>query len=61
MHAQPAARAGEEPHRRSSGKDAETGLPVLSLDYEIIEEGITVLVIKDNESGAALAYDCAVR
>ena len=34
------------------------GHALVSLDYEMLEEKITVLVAKDEATGAVLAYDC---
>ena len=52
------AKAREDAHFRSgSGTDKETGLPVVSMDYELLEEKITVLIVKDDASGSTLAYD----
>ena len=55
-----AAKARELPHARRglNGKDEETGLPTIAMDYEHIEDKITMLVAKDELSGAVLAYDC---
>ena len=55
------ATSKEDLHPRSSGKDAETGLPVVLLDYELIEEKITVLIANGRETGAALAHECATK
>ena len=33
-------------------------MPLVSLDYEMLEEKITVLVAKDEANGAVLSYDC---
>ena len=57
-----AASAREDPHRRkTAGRDSESGLPVVAIDYELLEEKITVLVARDLESGATLAYDCEAK
>ena len=54
-----AASAREDPHRRrAAGRDSESGLPVVVIDYELLEGKITVLIARDLESGATLAYDC---
>ena len=55
------ASSKEDPHPRSSGRDAETGLPIISLDYELIEDKITVLIVKDRDSSACLAYECTTK
>ena len=56
------AKAREDPHPRGhGGQDEETGLPTVSMDYELLEEKITVLVVKDNSSGSTLCYDCTVK
>ncbi len=56
------AKAKEDGHARDKGGlDEETGLPVVSMDYEMLEEKITTLIVKDNESGSVLAYDCEVK
>ena len=52
----------EDPHwRRHEKTDNETGLPTISMDYEMLEEKITTLVVKDNESGSTLCFDCVVK
>ena len=57
-----AAMGREDPHRRRRDKrDEETDLPTVSMDYEMLEEKITTLVVKDNESGSTLCYDCVVK
>ena len=38
-----------------------TSNPVVSPDYELLEKKITVLVAKDETSGAVLAYDFLVK
>ena len=55
-----AAKAREMPHfrKKNGGRDDETGLPVVAMDYEMLEEKITTLVIKDESSGAVLCYEC---
>ena len=53
-----AASAREDPHPRRKHRDEETGFPMISMDYELLEEKVTVLVAKDESSGATLAYDC---
>ena len=56
-----AASGREDPHTRTSSPDVETGLPVLSLDYEFLEGPVTVLVGKLKPSGSALAYTCTAK
>ena len=56
-----AASGREDPHTRTSSPDVETGLPVLSLDYEFLEGPVTVLVGKLKPSGSALAYTCTTK
>ncbi len=53
------AKAKEDPHRRKAdGYGEENGLPIISLDYELLEEKMTMLVAKDNATGCVLSYDC---
>ena len=56
-----AASAREDPHPRRKQRDEETGLPMISMDYELLEEKVTVLVAKDESSGATLAYECETK
>ena len=56
-----AASGREDPHARTNSLDVETGLPVLSLDYEFLEGPVTVLVGKLKPSGSALAYTCTTK
>ena len=56
-----AASGREDPHARINSLDVETGLPVLSLDYEFLEGPVTVLVGKLKPSGSALAYTCTAK
>ena len=56
-----AASGKEDPHTRSKNLDGDTGLPVLSLDYEFLEGPVTVLIGKLQPSGAALAYTCTAK
>ena len=56
-----AASGKEDRHTRTSSLDTDTGLPVLSLDYEFLEGPVTVLVGKIKPSGAVLAYTCAAK
>ena len=56
------AKAREDAHqRKEQGRDEETGLPVVSMDYDHLEEKITTLVVKDDESGSVLSYDCEAK
>ena len=56
------AKAKEDAHKRDkAGLDEASGLPVISMDYEMPEEKIVMLVVKDDESGSTLAYDCEVK
>ena len=50
--------AKEDAHPRRSGEADEIGHPLSSLDVEMFEEKIIVLVAKDESTGATLAYDC---
>ena len=34
---------------------------MISMDYELLEEKVTVLVAKDESSGATLAYECEAK
>ena len=56
-----AASAREDPHPRRRHRDEESGLPMVSMDYELLEQKVTVLVAKDETSGATLAYDCEAK
>ena len=56
-----AASGKEDAHARSASFDVETGLLVLSLDYEFPEGPVTVLVGTVKPSGAALAYTCTAK
>ena len=38
--------------------DDETGLQIVSLDYELLEGKVAVLIAKDRASGAFLALAC---
>ena len=53
-----AASAKEDAHARSPITDEESGLPIVSMDYELLEGKVTVLIVKDHVSGAVLAYAC---
>ena len=33
-------------------------MPTIALEYEMIGDEVTILIAKDKESGAALAYGC---
>ena len=48
----------EDRHSRSRSVDDETGLPIVSLDYELLEGKVMVLIAKDRASGVVLAYTC---
>ena len=37
------------------------GLPVIEFDYDILEEKLTLLILRDAQSGAKLAYDCEAK
>ena len=56
-----AASAKEDAHPRRRCKDDEVGHPRISMDYELLEKKITVLVVKDETSGAVLAYDSLMK
>ena len=56
-----AASGREDPHPREKGRAAEDGLPVVSMDAELMEEQLIVLVAKDESTGAILAYDCEAK
>ena len=51
----------EDVHARSTSLDVETGLPVVSLDYEFLEGPVTVPVGTTKPSGAALGYTCTAK
>jgi hypothetical protein len=34
---------------------------MVSMDYELLEQNVTLLVVKDETSGATLAYDCEAK
>ena len=34
------------------------GLPVVQMDYDLLEDHLTLLIAKDTWTGATLAYDC---
>ena len=50
-----AASAREDPHPKRRREADEPRHPLVSLDYEMLEEKITVLVAKDEATGAVLA------
>ena len=52
------ANAKEDAHARSPSTDEESGLSIVSMDYELLEGKVTVLIVKDHASGAVLAYAC---
>ena len=53
------SKAKEDAHRRNDdGRDEKTGLPVIAMDYAFLEEKVTLLVVKDENSGGVLTYDC---
>ena len=56
-----AASAKEDAHLQRSREAGEGGHPLVPLDYEFLQEKITVLVAKDEKSGAVLAYDCLAK
>ena len=45
-----AASAKEEPHLRHRGTDAQSGLRLISMDYELLEEQVSFLGVKDEET-----------
>ena len=50
-----AASERKDPHPRVTSHDEETGSPVICMDYELLEEHITALVVKDEQSEVTLA------
>ena len=56
-----ASSAREDPHSRRIKADTENGLPVVQTDYDLLEEHLTLLTVKDRQSGVTLAYDCEMR
>ena len=56
-----AASAREDPHPRKGRCATEDGLPVIQADYDLLEEHLTLLIAKDRQSGAVLAYDCETK
>ena len=56
-----AASAREDSHPRKDRRNTENGLPVIQADYDLLEEHLTLLIVKDRLSGAVLAYDCKAK
>ena len=56
-----AASEREDRHPRQAKIDTEEGLPVIQADYDLLEDDLTVRIVKDKQSGAALAYDCETK
>lgn len=56
-----AASGKDDPYPHEKGRAAEDGLPAVSMDYELMEEQLIVLVAKDENTGAILAYDCEAK
>ena len=56
-----AASAREDPHSRRIKADTENALCVVQTDYDLLEEHLTLLIVKDKQSGATLAYDCETK
>ena len=56
-----AASAKEDPHPSKGRKDTEMGLLVIDFDCDLLEEKLTVLIVRDAQSGAKLSYDCEVK
>ena len=50
-----AACAKEDAHARSRSTGEESGGPIVSMDYELLEGKVTVPIVKDHASGAVLA------
>ncbi len=56
------AKGKEDAHPRGKkGKDEATGFPVISMDYELLGEKLTLLIVKDEDSGSTLCYDCTTK
>jgi hypothetical protein len=56
------AKGEEDAHPRArKGKDDATGFPVISMDYELLEEKLALLIVKDEDSGSTLCYDCLTK
>ena len=56
------ANGKEDAHpRERKGKDDATGSPVIFMDYEPLEEKLTLLIVKDEDSGSTLCYDCLAK
>ena len=56
-----AASAREDLHPRGKKCSTEMRLPVVQMDYDLLEDHLTVLIVKDALTGAALAYDCEMK
>ena len=56
-----AASAREDPHPRRARTETEAGLPVIQFDYDLLEDHLTLLIVKDKQSGATVAYDCETK
>ena len=56
-----AASFKEEAHARSSNVDVETGLQVVSLEYDFLKGPVNVVIGTVRRSGAALAYTCTAK
>ena len=56
-----AASAKEDSHPRKGKKHTEMGLPIIDFDYDLLVEQLTILVVRDAQSGAKLAYDCEAK
>ena len=55
------ASAKEDAHPRHGRKHTEMGLPIIDFDYDLLEEHLTILIVRDAQSGAKLAYDCEAK
>ena len=56
------AKAREDGHfRHEDGHDSEHGLPVISMDYEMLEEKVIMIIVKDDATGSTLCYDCVCK
>ena len=56
-----AASARQDPHSRRAKADTENGLAAVQTDYDLLEEHLALLIVKDRQSGATLAYDCETK
>ena len=36
-------------------------MPIIQADYDLLEDDLTLLIVKDKQSGAVLAYDCETK